>query len=213
LLAPLASNVPLACLAAILFVVAWNMSEPRHVVAMVRKAPRADVIILLVTFLLTVFADLVVAVNIGVVLAMLHFLHRMALSVSVETHDLTALPQFQGAKHTGVPDGLVVCQVHGPLFFGAVDTFRDALEAQTSAARSIVLRLGRMPFADATGLQALDDALHQLQAAQKRVLLVEANERVRHKLQKMGVYTKLGQDMAVNSLEAAIHALQQARRF
>src|SRR5690606_27571333 len=73
-LAPLANNVPLAALAAILFVVAWNMSDVRHVVWMIKRAPRADVVILLVTFLLTVFADLVVAVNIGVILAILHFM-------------------------------------------------------------------------------------------------------------------------------------------
>ena len=79
LLAPLASNIPLAALAAILFVVAWNMSEVRHFGGMVRRAPRADVAILLITFVLTVFADLVVAVNIGVILAMLQFLRRMAV--------------------------------------------------------------------------------------------------------------------------------------
>src|SRR5690606_25597112 len=80
-LAPLAANIPLATLAAILFVVAWNMSQVRHVVRMIRTAPRADVAILIVTLSLTVFTDLVVAVNIGVVLAMLHFMRRMAESV------------------------------------------------------------------------------------------------------------------------------------
>ena len=83
MLAPLAVHIPLAALAAILFVVAWNMSDARHVVQMVRRAPRADVVILLVTLLLTVFADLVVAVNVGVLLAMLQFLRRMACSVEV----------------------------------------------------------------------------------------------------------------------------------
>ena len=83
-LAPLAVHVPLAALAAILFVVAWNMSEARHFVKMIKRAPRADTVILLVTFGLTVFADLVVAVNIGVILATLHFLRRMASSVEVQ---------------------------------------------------------------------------------------------------------------------------------
>src|SRR5690606_12602948 len=86
-LAPLAANIPLAALAAILFVVAWNMSDVRHVVRMIRGAPRADVVILLVTFFITVFVDLVVAVNIGVVLAMLHFLLNMAESVVVRRQD------------------------------------------------------------------------------------------------------------------------------
>ncbi|MGH8035191.1 MAG: SulP family inorganic anion transporter, partial [Lysobacterales bacterium] len=83
LLAPLAAQIPLCVLAAILFVVAWNMSEVRHFIRMMRKAPRADVLILLTTFTLTVFTDLVIAVNIGVILAMFHFLQRMASSVEV----------------------------------------------------------------------------------------------------------------------------------
>ena len=82
-LAPLAGRVPLAALAAILFFVAWTMSEARHFVRMVRRAPRPDVAILLITFLLTVFTDLVVAVNVGVILAMLLFLRRMAASVEI----------------------------------------------------------------------------------------------------------------------------------
>src|SRR5699024_9556835 len=73
-LAPLASNIPLAALAAILFVVAWNMSDVRRFINMVKRAPRADIVILLITFFLTVFSDLVIAVNIGVILATLYFL-------------------------------------------------------------------------------------------------------------------------------------------
>ncbi len=83
-LAPLAVHIPLAALAAILFVVAWNMSEASHVIKMVRRAPAADVVVLLLTFGLTVFVDLVVAVNIGVIVAILHFLRRMASSVEVQ---------------------------------------------------------------------------------------------------------------------------------
>ena len=83
-LAPLAANIPLAALAAILFVVAYNMSEVKHFARMVKRAPQADIAILLTTFLLTVFADLVVAVNIGVILAMLHFMKRMASSVEMQ---------------------------------------------------------------------------------------------------------------------------------
>src|SRR3546814_20894992 len=84
LLAPLAENVPLAVLAAILFMVAWNMSDVRHFAKMLRRAQRADVVILLVTFLLPVFADLVVAVNIGVILATLPFLPRRSSSVALQ---------------------------------------------------------------------------------------------------------------------------------
>lgn len=210
LLAPLAENIPLATLAAILFMVSWNMSEPRHVVALIRKAPKADVVILLVTFALTVFADLVVAVNIGVVLAMLHFLHRMAQSVVVEKQSTESLLHHVGADSARphLPDDLVVLHVHGPLFFAAVDNFRDAIASQSQGARFLVLRLGRMPFADATGLQALDDALHELRAKGVRVMLIEANSRVAAKLQKMGVYKRLDADAAVRDLHAALKALK-----
>lgn len=209
LLAPLAQNIPLATLAAILFMVSWNMSEPRHVVALIRKAPRADVVILLVTFALTVFADLVVAVNIGVVLAMLHFLHRMAQSVVVERQSTESLLHgVPEATKLHLPEGLAVLQVHGPLFFAAVDNFRDAIAGHTQGARFVVLRLGRMPFADATGLQALDDALHELRAKGVRVMIIEANSRVAAKLQKMGVYKRLDADAAVRDLHGVLKALK-----
>src|SRR3546814_1005016 len=95
--------------------VAWNMSEIRHVVKMVRRAPRADVVILLVTFGLTVFADLVVAVNIGVVLAMLHFLRRMAESVVVRRQDPQTLQRE--LDHDGLsslPSDVLVYAIEGP---------------------------------------------------------------------------------------------------
>ena len=210
LLAPLAQNIPLATLAAILFMVSWNMSEPRHVLALLRKAPRADVIILLVTFALTVFADLVVAVNIGVVLAMLHFLHRMAQSVVVERQaPESLLHHAHGRATVNFPHDLVVCQIHGPLFFAAVDNFRDDLAAQCKDAGHVVIRLGRMPFADATGLQALDDALQELHARGARVMLIEANDRVAGKLQKMGVYRKLESDAAVRDLPGVLRAFSE----
>lgn len=210
LLAPLAQNVPLATLAAILFMVSWNMSEPRHVLAMVRKAPRADVIILLVTFALTVFADLVVAVNIGVVLAMLHFLHRMAQSTVVEKQSPEAVLRYaESHQKVKLPEHLVVCQIQGPLFFAAVDSFRDTLSTQCRGASSVILRLDRMPFADATGLQALDDALSDLRHNGVRVMLIEANARVEAKLQKMGVYRRLEGDAAIRDLAGALRALAQ----
>src|SRR3546814_765563 len=94
-LAPYAGQVPLCALAAILFVVAWNMSEARRFLRLVRKAPRADVAILLITFALTILTDLVVAVNIGVILAMFQFMRRMSASVEVVEHG-----QARSEEHT-----------------------------------------------------------------------------------------------------------------
>ncbi len=129
-LAPLAVHIPLATLAAILFVVAWNMSEAKHFVKMVRRAPRADVAILLITFTLSVFADLVVAVNIGVILATLHFLRRMATSVEVwQATEQELTQEFSHRGFINLPPGVLVFAVEGPVVFGAVENFEGADEA------------------------------------------------------------------------------------
>src|SRR5690606_38802460 len=148
-LAPLAANIPLACLAAILFIVAWNMSELRHVIKMIKGAPRADVVILLVTFVLTVFADLVVAVNIGVVLAMLHFLRRMAGSVVVRHQDDGQIQRELAHEEQALPPGVMVYSVEGPFFFAAVEAFEHALSSAHKNLRAIVIRLRYVPYVDA----------------------------------------------------------------
>jgi len=175
-LAPLAGRIPLAALAAILFVVAWNMSDARHFVRMVRTAPRADAAIMLITFALTVLTDLVIAVNIGVILAMLQFLRRMAGAVEV-----------RAASAEDAPPGVLVFSIEGRFFFGAVDSLERALAAAHAEARAVVLRLGHVPFIDATGLQSLDGAMRGLERRGVPVLLCEANARVLRKLLRAGL--------------------------
>ncbi|CAM5337310.1 SulP family inorganic anion transporter [Eoetvoesiella caeni] len=204
-LAPYAANVPLAVLAAILFVVAWNMSEARHFVRMVRRAPRADVVILLVTFGLTVFADLVVAVNIGVVLAMLFFLRRMAGSVEVNRQsDASLRKEFAYLGFEGLPDAVQVYSVEGPLFYGAVEAFQQALSESGPSPRVLVIRLRHVPFIDATGLQVLEEAVEDLQRRRVRVMLAEVNGRVYRKLGRIGLVDKLGRKNIGQSLIAIL---------
>jgi SulP family sulfate permease len=187
-LAPLASNIPLASLAAILFVTAYNMSDHRHFLRMVRRAPRADVAILLITFLLTVFADLVVAVNIGVILATLHFLRRMSASVEVQQLDQSYVASMQAVYQNlkDLPKEVVVYSIDGPFFFGAVENFEQALEQTHTMPRVVILRLHRVPFADITGLQTLQEVAEKLRRKGATVLLCEANERMLEKLQRVG---------------------------
>jgi SulP family sulfate permease len=189
-LAPLAADVPVCALAAILFVVAWNMAEARHFVHMLRRAPAADVLILLVTFALTVFTDLVVAVNIGVILAMLHFMRRMAASVEVQRQGEDDLAQeLEGSGFESLPEGVAVYAIEGPFFFGAVETFQQALDHIRLDPRSLVIRLGRVPFMDMTGLQALEEAIHNLERRGISVVFCEGNARVLKKLQRAGMLT------------------------
>ncbi|WP_236201566.1 SulP family inorganic anion transporter [Pseudomonas pseudonitroreducens] len=192
-LAPLASNIPLCALAAILFVVAWNMSEARHFLFMLKRAPRADVGILLVTFLLTVFSDLVIAVNIGVILAMLHFLRRMASSVDVHAEEGPELEvELRGRGLGELPPGVLVYSIEGPLFFGAAETFERALAKTHTDPKVLIIRLRHVPFMDITGLQTLQEVIEQLQRRGIEVRLCEANARVLGKLRKAGVLEEIG---------------------
>lgn len=207
-LAPLAANIPLACLAAILFVVAWNMSELRHVIKMIKRAPRADVVILLVTFGLTVFADLVVAVNIGVVLAMLHFMRRMAESVVVRRQNGLDLDKELAAEgFQQLPAEVLVYAIEGPFFFAAVQAFERALVNTNNDPQVLIIRLGHVPFIDATGLQALEEIIQDMRSRGVRIILTEANARVHHKLDKMGLLEKLGKDNYSESFPQVISGL------
>jgi SulP family sulfate permease len=209
-LAPLAVNVPLAALAAILFVVAWNMSEARHFAHMVRRAPRADVAILLVTFVLTVFVDLVVAVNIGVILATLHFLTRMSSSVEVQAEGALELHEELAARGAGpLPPDVLVYKVEGPFFFGAVENFERAIAFTHTDPRVLILRLRWVPFMDITGVQALEEAIEDLQRRGVRVMLTGANPRVTAKLEKAGVIDQIGRENFCASLVEALAACRQ----
>ena len=183
-LAPLASHIPLAALAAILFVVAWNMSEAGHFGHILKKAPRADRVILVITFLLTVFADLVVAVNVGVLLAVLHVIRRMT-----ETFDAHPADDKLLARHgvDALPADTLVYDIEGPLFFGAVENLERALLSTHTDPKTLVIRLRLVPFMDITGIQTLENVIAKLARRGIQVVICEANTRVRHKLEKAGV--------------------------
>ena len=209
LLAPLAVYIPLCTLAAVLFVVSWNMSELPHAINMVKRAPRADVIILLVTFGLTVFADLVIAVNIGVILASLLFMRRMSEAVEIRAQEGAQLGQeLQGAGIPGLPPSVMVYAIEGPFFFGAVENMERLLSQTNTRPDTIIFRLRNVPFMDITGLQAFEEAIRHLHKQKTRVLLTEANTRVLRKLKKAGIVELLGRgNFFANLGDAARSAL------
>ena len=210
-LAPLATNVPLAVLAAILFVVAYNMSDVRHFVRMARRAPVSDVAILLITFGLTVFADLVVAVIAGVILATLHFLRRMASSVDVHHQDQARLSgELIGGKAVALPDGVLVYAIDGPVFFAAVESFERALAHTHTDPKALIIRLGRVPFVDITGLQALEEVIENVGHRHVQVILCEANPRVKEKLARAGIVAMVGERHVVDHLADALALVDPA---
>ena len=204
-LAPLASDIPLAVLAAILFVVAWNMSEVKHFAHLLKTAPIADRLILLITFVLTVFADLVVAVNVGMILAILHFLRRMSDAVETLPVDETEL-HTELARHgiQHLPPDLLVYEIAGPMFFGAVENFERALVQTQADPKTLIIRLRRVPFMDITGIQVLEEVMQKLRLRGIRVMLCEANERVLAKLQRAGVINEGSAEDYVDHLIEAI---------
>ena len=194
-LAPLAADIPLAALAAILFVVAWNMSEVKHFAHLLKTAPIADRLILVITFVLTVFADLMVAVNVGMILAILHFLRRMSDAVETLPVDETELHtelERHGIQH--LPPDLLVYEIAGPMFFGAVENFERALVQTQADPKFLIIRLRRVPFMDITGIQVLEEVMQKLRLRGIRVMLCDANERVRAKLERAGVINEGADD-------------------
>ena len=187
-LTPLAASIPLTSLAAILFVVAWNMSDAGRFAAVIRTAPVADRWILLITFLLTVFVDLIVAVNVGVILAVLQFLRRMAQTVETQPVAARSLEsELAGLGLTHLPPDVLIYEITGPMFFGAIENIRRPLLEIRPYPKTLIIRLDRVPFMDITGIHTLGETIHQLRKRGVEVVLCEANERVREKLLRAGV--------------------------
>ena len=208
-LAPLASSIPLAALAAILFVVAWNMSELPNFGRLLLRAPTADRVVLVVTFLLTVFVDLVVAVNVGVMLAIFHFLRRMAASVETREVAGDALDrEFADGFGSKRPPGVMVYEIDGPMFFAAIESFERALKHTATDPESLVIRLRRVPFIDATGLQSIEEVAVDLHRRGVQVLLCEANPKVFEKMRRAGM---IGKDTGVQYCDTLEQAFEQAR--
>lgn len=230
-LAPLASYIPLCALSSILFVVAYNMSEIKNFVELVKTAPKNDVIILLTTFLLTVFADLVIAVNVGVILAALLFMKRMSDAVRIECKDddsacilveealldeatnaMDAMGSFEetvtSRKIHGLTSrkGLMVYAIDGPFFFGAVKRFERTMKALRANIKVLVIRLGQMPFIDATGIITFDKMLEMFRKKGVKVFICEANERVTLRLSQSHVLEHLGDDSVFPDFDSAVRA-------
>jgi len=167
ILAPLLGFVPMAAMAGLLLVVAWNMSDARHFGRMVRIAPRSDVTVLLVCFLLTVVFDMVVAVAVGVVLAALLFMRRM-----VEISGARLIGGEHGHLAEGLPPGVVFYDIAGPLFFGAAEKAFAALTVVGSGVHTVIMDLEDVPAIDATGLVALESTIERLNGLGIKVVLV-----------------------------------------
>lgn len=168
LLAPLVAYVPMASLAALLLLVAWNMSEAPRFVRLAKLAPKSDVFVLFTCFLLTILFDMVIAISVGFMAAAILFMRRMAEC----TESKLVLDRTEEGGRPELPPGVRFYEVNGPLFFGAAESAMEALHAaRGDDFRVLVLHLGKVPVVDATGFAALESAIETLLARKKTVVI------------------------------------------
>jgi len=197
-LAPLISYLPMASLAALLVIVAWNMSEAKHFLHTVRVAPKSDVAVLLTCYALTVIFDMVVAVTAGMILAAFLFMRRMAEVASV---------QLVGEDHPHInldlPREVLLYEVNGPLFFGAAERAMDALKGIPRRPRVLILYLGAVPAMDVTGLVALESALARLKQQGVFCIIAGLRPQPESVLRKANVQEQPGRLRIVATLDEA----------
>ena len=181
-----AALIPMATLAAILVVVAYHMSEWRSVRSEIRGAPREDTAILITTFLLTVLVDLTVAIAVGMVLAVFLFMKRMADTTTVAAiaaelrRDADEGEETRHeARRARVPRDVEVYDINGPFFFGAAESFKDALRRVNWKPRALILDMEGVPVIDSTGLRTLSEVVRQSRADGTRIVLCDLSPSVR----------------------------------
>ena len=192
-LAPLARFVPIAALAAVLVMVALRMGE-WHELQRLRRMPTSDALVLLTTFALTVIFDLVIAVEIGMVLAAVLFIRRMAETTEVSlvtTHDELETPE-QIAHGKDIPEGVLVYRIFGPFFFGAAEKMEDALQRTGTLPRVLILRLQLVPAMDATALNALESITERMQRRGGTVILSGPHHQPLAMMKRAGFIDRLG---------------------
>lgn len=198
-LAPWLAYVPMASLAALLIIVAWNMSEARHFVHVVRVAPRGDVVVLLVCFGLTVLFDMVLAVGVGVVLASVLFIKRMT-----EISEATLVQRGERQHAADLPREIAIYDVNGPLFFGAAEKAMSVLSRVNAHVRVVIVDMADVPVMDMTGIVALDSLIKRLNRQGVGLVMANLSPRLYRKLLKAGFRRERGRLACTTTMPEAL---------
>ncbi|HET8623407.1 MAG TPA: SulP family inorganic anion transporter [Gemmatimonadales bacterium] len=204
-----AALIPMATLAAILVVVSYHMSEWRTFAAELRSAPKSDVIVLLLTFGLTVLIDLTVAVQVGLVCAAFLFMKRMSevanvSAISREFGDDQPVDTPLYTKGRTVPPGVQIYAIDGPFFFGAAEKFKETLSEVAGKPRVVVLLMRNVSAIDSTGLRALQEVIRRFRAGGSEVLLVGIHAQPMVAMVRAGVVESLGEHNLVDTIDEAL---------
>ena len=203
--ADLAGLVPMSILAAILFVVAWNMGEWHELPALMRHS-WTDVAVWAVTFALTVFADLTVAVEVGMVLAALLFIRRVSRTTTVSrvTGEYVEAGRVHVLQDKPIPPYVAIFRIHGPFLFGATDKLQRVLDRMDDLPSVIIFRLRNMTTVDATGLKALEDAALRLRESGRTAIFCGAPDHPRAAMRRAGFDAVVGAENITPNVDAAL---------
>lgn len=210
LLAPFAKLIPMACLAGILIVVAYHMSEWRQFKSLL-KGNKWDVLILLVTFFLTIFFNLVVAIEVGIVLSSFVLMKRMSESMKVE-NAVELFPNQHGDAEKlfedelpQLPKGVAIYEVSGALFFGAAQTFQDTLANLQEKPKVLILRMRHVPFIDSTGIHHLTEIVKRFEKQNVNVILSGVNHQVLSDLENTDIYAVLNKRNVLSNIDSSLN--------
>jgi SulP family sulfate permease len=208
--APLASAIPMAVLAAILMVVSYNMGEWSEIPDLLRL-PRADIAVWIATFALTVFADLTVAVEVGMVLAALLFIRRVAetTTIAVVTDEYIRDSLHHSLHRMALPSYIRVFRIHGPFLFGATDKLRDVTRDLEALPEIVVLRLRNMNAMDGTGLRAFEDLADTLHESGRDLLLCGARKQPAQMMERADFHRHVGEENVCPNIGEAIARAEQ----
>ncbi|MEW8955634.1 SulP family inorganic anion transporter [Clostridium sp.] len=200
---PFAKLIPMTTLAAILIIVSYNMGEWK-VFSSLLKAPKSDVIILLLTFFLTIVFDLVIAIEVGMILAMFLFMKRVADTTKIETIKVDEHDEDENIREESLGDNVLLYEINGPFFFGVVNKFMETMQEINSNHEILILDMKNANAIDSTALDALERVKKRCEKHKVKLLLVGVQEQPEKVLKSMGFIDLIGQNALFNSREEAL---------
>ena len=213
-LMPLAAYIPMACLAGVLIIVSYNMSGWRTFRALM-KNPKSDITVLLITFLLTVIFDLTIAIEVGLVIACLLFMRRMAETTQVKLIADEIDPaeeidvQLHEEEHLIIPQGVEVYEINGPYFFGIANKFEDLMAGMANHPKVRIIRMRRVPFIDSTGIHNLQTLCAMSRREGTEIVLSGVQEKVYEVLDHAGLCDELGKENICPNINAALERAKE----
>ena len=207
-LMPLAQYIPRACLAGVLVIVSYNMSGWRTFMALLRN-PKSDVVVLLITFFLTVIFDLTIAIEVGLLIACVLFMKRVMETTEISVIRDEIDPNQESdlevhEEHITLPKGIEVYEINGPYFFGIATKFEEIMSQLGDRPKIRIIRMRKVPFIDSTGIHNLANLCEMSQKENIHIILSGVNPKVHQVLEKSGFYELLGEDNICSNINEAV---------